>query len=408
MSSWRTGIGAFVPQTRWATIPATRQGNSTGYSMRPRYRTSMPKRAPETGVPKTAANPAPTPQITRRRRSLSSSRRRSAKRLVIAAPICAHGPSLPTEPPNASVTTVARSLTGATSQSTLPERWWIAAMTASVPCPFADGANVRMSHTHRGNARGRRKYGRKPPGNAWPTSREEAARDHRKARVPQPTQAPATAPSSAHFKVVTTSAACSVYHRPSSDRRGGSSSSEGFIGRSSSVRGSRRVQPLGQGQQDATRGQDLLPRQRGEGPLHQRLDRPGCLHVETPPRGRKPENGAAAVPRILSARDQPPPFQPPEDAGEGAGVQVQDVSQLPRGDRRKPSHDANDEALGTRDPKGHRHSLRAPLQPVIDRPEQPHELERLPERRQGRARGTRLRTSQALALRPRAAAGPGL
>ena len=30
------GNGALVPQTRWATIPATRQGNSTGYSMRPR------------------------------------------------------------------------------------------------------------------------------------------------------------------------------------------------------------------------------------------------------------------------------------------------------------------------------------------------------------------------------------
>ena len=183
----------------------------------------MPKSAPETGVPKTAANPAPTPQITRRRRSLSSSRSTSAKRLVIAAPICAHGPSLPTEPPKASVTTVARSLIGATSQSTLPDRWWIAAMTASVPCPFAEGAKVRMSHTHSGSASGSRKYGRHhAPGSVRSARCEAAPRDQRKARVPQPTQAPATAPRSAHFRVVTTRAACSVYQRPSSARRGGS------------------------------------------------------------------------------------------------------------------------------------------------------------------------------------------
>ena len=63
-------------------------------------------------MPKTAAKPAPIPQITSRRRSSSFRRSMSAKRLVIAAPIWAHGPSFPTDPPNASVTTVARSLIG--------------------------------------------------------------------------------------------------------------------------------------------------------------------------------------------------------------------------------------------------------------------------------------------------------
>jgi hypothetical protein len=82
----------------------------------------MPKRAPETGVPNTAAKPALIPQITRRRRSSSFRRIRSENRLVSAAPICAAGPSFPTEPPNASVSTVAPSLTGATIQLTRPDR----------------------------------------------------------------------------------------------------------------------------------------------------------------------------------------------------------------------------------------------------------------------------------------------
>ena len=144
----------------------------------------MPKRAPETGVPNTAAKPAPIPQITRRRRSSSLSRSTSAKRLVMAAPICAHGPSLPTEPPKASVRTVARSLTGATRQSIFPDRVWIAAMTASVPCPLAEGAKVRTSQTQAGSASGRRKYGRKAPGSTPSTSRDDAPSDQRKARVP--------------------------------------------------------------------------------------------------------------------------------------------------------------------------------------------------------------------------------
>jgi hypothetical protein len=71
-----------------------------------------------------------------------------------------------------------------TTRSTLPDRVWIAVITASVPCPFAVGANVRMSHTQTGSARGRRKNGRNQPGNVRPTRSEEAPSDHRKARVP--------------------------------------------------------------------------------------------------------------------------------------------------------------------------------------------------------------------------------
>ena len=75
----------------------------------------------------------------------------------MAAPICAHGPSLPTEPPKASVSTVASSLTGATSQSILPERSWIAAITASVPWPLAVGAKRPDQPDAGGSASGSRK-----------------------------------------------------------------------------------------------------------------------------------------------------------------------------------------------------------------------------------------------------------
>ena len=56
------------------------------------------------------------------------------------APICAHGPSLPAEPPLASVMIVATSLTGMTLKSILPILWWTASITFSVPWPAASGA----------------------------------------------------------------------------------------------------------------------------------------------------------------------------------------------------------------------------------------------------------------------------
>jgi hypothetical protein len=52
---------------------------------------------------------------------LSSSCSTSATRLVIAAPICAHRPCLPTDPPNAKVTTVASSFTDATRPLIFPD-----------------------------------------------------------------------------------------------------------------------------------------------------------------------------------------------------------------------------------------------------------------------------------------------
>ena len=147
----------------------------------------------------------------------------SANRLVRAAPICAAGPSLPTDPPNARVTTVALNFTGATSQSTRPARWCTAAMTASVPWPRASAAKVRMIQTQSGSATGRKMKTGTRPGVSARAQSAERARAQRKTRVPRPTQTPAMAPSIAHLSVLMSSAVCSVYQRVSSARRGDSS-----------------------------------------------------------------------------------------------------------------------------------------------------------------------------------------
>ena len=113
--------------------------------MLPTNSTSTPKIAPAIGVPKTEANPALIPQITIFLRSWSESRSRSANSDASPAPICAHGPSLPADPPQASVTIVATSFTGITAALILPDFVWIASMTFSVPCPSASGASHLMS-----------------------------------------------------------------------------------------------------------------------------------------------------------------------------------------------------------------------------------------------------------------------
>ena len=161
--------------------------------------------------------------------------------------------------------------------------------------PDAGGQRQRQEEVRAEGPRGRRR----------PTSRDDAASDQRKARVPQPTHTPATAPSSAHFRVVTTSAACSVYHRPSSDRRGGSGSAEGLtagvaLGRRAG--GRRRLSSVGQGPQHRPRGLDLIAA--GSVPraaFISGLDRPGRLHVEASPGRGEPEDGAATVPGVAAA-----------------------------------------------------------------------------------------------------------
>src|SRR5579871_5166786 len=93
------------------TIPETKEGNKTSYTMLPTNNTSTPNMAPDMGIPKTAANPALIPQITSLRLSESLNLSSWAKNEVIPAPICAVGPSFPAEPPNDKVISVASNFT---------------------------------------------------------------------------------------------------------------------------------------------------------------------------------------------------------------------------------------------------------------------------------------------------------
>lgn len=174
--------------------------------MLPTKSTSTPKIAPAIGVPKTAAKPAEIPQITSFLRSPSSSRKRLASNDDSPAPIWAHGPSFPAEPPQASVTIVASNLTGTTLALIRPDEVCIASITFSVPCPSASGASFLTSTTLIKNAIGRsRKYSRERPARST-----LQPRILRKSAVDAPTTPPAAVARANHFRTLTNRTDCSV------------------------------------------------------------------------------------------------------------------------------------------------------------------------------------------------------
>ena len=89
--------------TWYAVIPAIKDGSNTSYSNPPINNTSTPNIAPAIGVPKTAANPALTPQIINFFVSDLFNFNNFPSKLPEAAPTSAAGASLPAEPPPAIV-----------------------------------------------------------------------------------------------------------------------------------------------------------------------------------------------------------------------------------------------------------------------------------------------------------------
>jgi hypothetical protein len=169
----------------------------------------MPKIEPAMGVPKTVAKPALIPQTTILRWSRRRSRRAEAIVEASAAPICAHGPSLPTDPPTAIVSTVATSLIGATFGAIRPQRRWTASMTFSVPCPAASGASTCTSTAaaSRPGGRSQRLYGRRLTASAVHVS------DARKAAVEAPTSTPTPAARAVHLTTLAKSVVSSRRRR---------------------------------------------------------------------------------------------------------------------------------------------------------------------------------------------------
>ena len=107
--------------TKNAEKPETIDGSKISYIKTPTVNISIPKIAPASGVPKTEANPALIPQITIFFLSLFENLNFIAKKEAKLAPICALGPSFPTEPPEKIVSIVAKSFTGTTLKFIFPE-----------------------------------------------------------------------------------------------------------------------------------------------------------------------------------------------------------------------------------------------------------------------------------------------
>ena len=310
----------------------------------------------------------------------------SAKRLVMAAPIWAHGPSLPTEPPKASVRTVAGELDRRDPPVDLPRPLVDGGDDGLRPVPRASGAKVRMSQTQAGSASGRRKYGRKAP-------REDALRraattpraTRGRPGVPQPTQRPATGTQERPLQradeergvlgvpaaLVRQAGRLGLGGGPhpwrTPGRRGGGGGGSSSAARARSTARAAWTVAVGSLPRADFIAASIVPE------LSTSRRRPA----------REPEDGAATVPGVAAPREPAPALHPSEDSRERAGVQVEDLRQLPRGDRRKASEHADDEALGAGQAQRRRHPLRPALQAVVDRPEQPHELEGLAGRRQG-------------------------
>ena len=165
--------------------------------------------APAMGVPNTVAKPALIPQITSFLRSFSSNRSNRANSDDSPAPIWAHGPSLPADPPAARVMRVATSLTGTTAAGMTLPCLWIASITFSVPWPCASGATRVVSRVLIQNASGRR---RKVKAYRSPCI---VAHDRRRrnAVVARPTMTPVQDPSTIHLMTLANRTDCSVMVR---------------------------------------------------------------------------------------------------------------------------------------------------------------------------------------------------
>jgi hypothetical protein len=80
------------------------------------------------------------------------------------------------------------------------------------------------------------------------------------------------------------------------------------------------------------------------------------------------------LPIALSAK-KAFPDQSLEDSGHRAGVQVDDTRDLPSGETRTLRHDPKDQPLRTSDPEGRFHPFRRALEPMLDVPQEAHEIQ---------------------------------
>ena len=160
----------------------------------------------------------------------------------------------------------------------------------------------------------------------------------------------------------------------------------GIHGSASHTRDSRStaaVELAGQCAQDRPRDIEVVSGGRGEHSLHGRFNRSGRFAIQRlslPCQSQEPPTPIAFV---GPSADQIATLKSLQKCGERTGVQMQNVSQLPRVDTRKPADDPQDEALRARNAKRRRHGLGPALQRVVDGPHETQEVDGVTDRQPG-------------------------
>jgi len=128
------------------------------------------------------------------------------------------------------------------------------------------------------------------------------------------------------------------------------------------------------------RGSNLAFRMTGENPADDGLDGARRRQVEPAAARRELEAAAPTVRRIHRASDEPAALEPLEDSGDGTGVEPQDSREGARGHSGSAPEHSQGHPLRAGQPQGRLHPLRKRLEPMIERPDEPHEIEDLAER----------------------------
>ncbi len=143
------------------------------------------------------------------------------------------------------------------------------------------------------------------------------------------------------------------------------------------------VKLAGQLAQDSPRDIEVVPGGRFEHSLHSRFDGSGRFAIQRlslPCQSQEPPTPIAFV---GPSADQTATLESLQECGERTGVQMQNVSQLPRVDTRKTADDPNHQALRARDAKRRRHGLGPALKRVVDGPNQTQEVDGVTDRQPG-------------------------
>jgi hypothetical protein len=120
-----------------------------------------------------------------------------------------------------------------------------------------------------------------------------------------------------------------------------------------------------------------------EGRAHGRLHRAIRLDVERPTFGGGADERTAPVKGIGPSSNELLPLEPLQDSGQGARVQVQNLGQAPRRDPGETAYYSQHEPLRSREADRRHHALGGSFERVIHGPDETHEIEHFPERRQG-------------------------